>query len=391
MGLPRTPKKGKELDDEIENGSKNESMSFNCKKCKEKLDDNENSVRCDACLIWIHIKCANLTIKDLESITKLGEKTRWFCETCSPNIDGMINENKKLRNELEKLRVEINQLKLDVAPIESNIHDKINAELDIGFHRMKEAMSDIGERIKAVEKDNDVIQTFFGDFEDKLKDLREDLKTEIREETQKIFEKNSDTNTSSIESTIQVEKSKQADHNQFIEQIRKSVQEKFDDGKDKENRKYNLIVYNIKESNYENEERNADSDFEICSKIIYEELSVEDFRIIHMMRLGKNQSNGKPRPILIQLRSEREKWEILRKAKNLRNSRRFGIIYISRDMTLAERKADKVLREEMSSRREKGEDCFIKNGVVIPRTQNIRMKDSTRVQIGGQVSRNLNS
>ena len=415
MGLPRTPKTGKELDlsrtpkkadkldksknlnidDNIENSDTMEVISFYCKKCEEKLGEDENSVRCDSCKAWFHVICAKLTNKDLENITKLGEKTKWFCETCAPTIEAMLIENKKLktdnielgkqnqlmRKELENLKKDMNELKLAVAPIETNIHDKISEELDVGLNRMKSSLTDVGERIKNIERDNNIITDVFFDFEKKLSELKEELRTDIKEETRKIFDNNCAKFTKSNDNITQLERTNLINPNEYIDQIRKSVEDKFDDRKDKENRKCNLIFYNIKESNYSNQDRNADNDFEICSKVIYEEIAVESFTIMHMMRLGKTSNNDKPRPILIQFRTESEKWEILRKAKNLRHSRRYGIIYVSRDMTLAERKADKALREEMYQRREEGEDCFIKNGVVIPRNTNIRKTFSVKQKI----------
>ena len=339
-------------------------------------------------MAWFHVKCGKLSIKDFENISKLGEKIKWFCEVCNDNIEDIIKENKMLKKdklelqnknqsiliEFEKLKVEMNELRSMITPIESNVHDKISKELDDGFTRMKSALSDIGKRIANVEKVNGIIQEVFDDFSNKFEHLTLDLKTEIKDETKKLFDTYERTHRN-VENDIQLERSNITEQQNYIKEIRQEVQEKFDDEKDREKRKCNLIFYNIIESKHPNMQRRLDEDFRTCSKIIYEELLIENFNIDCILRLGKVYNDGKPRPILIQFATEREKWEILRRAKNLRNSTKYGVIYIARDMTVAERKIDKALREEMHQRREQGEDCFIKNVEVIRRKRDIRLRD----------------
>ena len=66
------------------------------------------------------------------------------------------------------------------------------------------------------------------------------------------------------------------------------------------------------------------------------------FNIIKVIRLGKREgrTNGTPRPLLVKLNSEQEKWRILKHAKNLKHEedadrKKIGIL--SRDLTFKER------------------------------------------------------
>ena len=70
------------------------------------------------------------------------------------------------------------------------------------------------------------------------------------------------------------------------------------------------------------------------------------------------------RPLLIKVTDTKEKWYILGKAKNLRDSEIYSKIFISKDMTIEERQKDKELRAELKERKENGEDCLIKTALL---------------------------
>ena len=86
-----------------------------------------------------------------------------------------------------------------------------------------------------------------------------------------------------------------------------------------------------------------------------------------MVRLGKRKGRetDSPRPMLIKLKNEEEKWKILRNAKNLKNEnnphkRRVGI---TKDLTREEREQNRKLREMIKEKKAEGQEgWFIKNG-----------------------------
>ena len=104
-----------------------------------------------------------------------------------------------------------------------------------------------------------------------------------------------------------------------------------------------------------------------------EKLGMHHFEIIQVVRLGKKRDDDKPRPLLIRLGSEKEKWSILGRSKNLRNSSKYGNIYIARDMTKEERKDDFTLRQDLKKKKERGDNSWvIKNGKVIKKNDTSR-------------------
>ena len=153
----------------------------------------------------------------------------------------------------------------------------------------------------------------------------------------------------------------------YLEEYQKNIKDNISD-REKEERDYkknNLVLYNIPESRMKDIDQRIKYDMEICGKIIYEEIGEKEFCIEKINRLGKIREDEKPRPTLIRLRSETEKWRILGKAKNLRNSNNFARIYVAKDMTIKEKELDRELREEVAERRNNGEFCQIKNGMIV--------------------------
>ena len=73
---------------------------------------------------------------------------------------------------------------------------------------------------------------------------------------------------------------------------------------------------------------------------------------VQQFRLGRLRDNGKRRPLLVKLSTEKEKWTILSRAKRLKNSTgQMGKVYINRDMSNEERARDYELRTMLAETR----------------------------------------
>ena len=96
---------------------------------------------------------------------------------------------------------------------------------------------------------------------------------------------------------------------------------------------------NISESQDNEPSQQLERDLDICEDLIGNELKVEEFEIVQIIRRGKKDQN-KVRPILIQLRDNKEKWRILEKAKNMKTEKYKGI-FIMKDITNEERERER--------------------------------------------------
>ncbi|KAK3889837.1 hypothetical protein Pcinc_006163 [Petrolisthes cinctipes] len=93
-----------------------------------------------------------------------------------------------------------------------------------------------------------------------------------------------------------------------------------------------------------------------CTDLIANELGLAEveMEIERVTRMGKsreeNPERANPRPLIVQVRTVRDKWEIVKKAKNLRNTEnnRYQQAIIVPDLTKKQREEEKVLREQLN-------------------------------------------
>jgi hypothetical protein len=140
--------------------------------------------------------------------------------------------------------------------------------------------------------------------------------------------------------------------------------------KNQENRRHNLIVFNLKESVDESEEKRNESDVEEITKRCDE---VCDFTVTvcKAWRVGQSKE-GKPRPLKIQLTSEDQCMKVLNKSWEIgKPSDEYYRIFINKDLTPLEQGRRKELVLELKKKREEtarsgeNKNWVIKRGKVV--------------------------
>lgn len=147
------------------------------------------------------------------------------------------------------------------------------------------------------------------------------------------------------------------------DRILEIIQEREDRGK----RVNNLVLYNVPESNKQQDKEKQDEDMAFCWDIFENSLGLEkeSFNIRTVTRMGRNVIEGRNRPILVKLTEEHEKWTIIKNAKRMKDEqdpikKRIGIAL---DLTAKQREEDRLLKQELHERRSRGETgLYIKNG-----------------------------
>ena len=131
---------------------------------------------------------------------------------------------------------------------------------------------------------------------------------------------------------------------QTLTETKKDVAEE----KDKEDRKNNIIVYNVPEQGAGSVDDKLKQD-----KLFILELmnalhtGVDEEDIKKLFRLGKKPDNGKPRPLLLQFGGRLAKSLVMDSLFRLKNiDTKFNRITISHDMTKKEREECKLLVDE---------------------------------------------
>ena len=106
-------------------------IKFPCQLCKKSCKTNENSIFCDTCSSWIHLKCTQQTIKQFESLGT--SELPYFCEKCCTTIFPFQNSNNdELLNEFALKKSNLNSITEEVFDIQNVIQHipDINLELD---------------------------------------------------------------------------------------------------------------------------------------------------------------------------------------------------------------------------------------------------------------------
>ena len=117
---------------------------------------------------------------------------------------------------------------------------------------------------------------------------------------------------------------------------------------EKVQRKKNVVVYNLPESE-EEQERDRYKEDEVACRKIFEVMEMENVEQKQLIRLGKREEY-KIRLVLVKLKDEEAAKEVLVRAKRLRFSEQYARVFISKDLSRAER--EKNLRKELKELRE---------------------------------------
>ena len=285
-----------------------------CTECNQNVTNKDKAMLCDICEIWHHCKCANMT--DLiYNFYKNNEKMSWVCNTCIKEK----KETKKLED-------------LITGMVKRNEEEKITSKKE--RDEMMNEVKDLGKTMTKIQEEQNT----------KLRELSEQISKIEGKTDEKINERI---------------KSSEKD-------ILLKLNSEMDEKMEKFKRRSNIILYGVPECTDKEQDERIKSDIQKIERL-FREIEVATMKI-NPIRLGKKVTAEKPRPIKIELDSEAEKFNILKKAGKIKtiNIEELKHIIISSDMTLKQRELDKILREELKDRRLKGErNIKIKNGKII--------------------------
>ena len=324
-----------------------------CYKCREVCLDKEsftdedlNSIECDFCGKWFHKPCTNLTTSEWDLIKAGNESITFCCDGCLINKgqnNSMFND---LKTDLQKMIQTSNEQQQKL--IEAN-----NAYL-----------------IKSIQ------------------DLKTTLFQKIDEKIDNKMKEFSDKNEKMVDEKIKVcLSSKDASNDEKIieEKIKVQIEQSFDELKDREERKNNLIIFNLKESIKEdvNEATNEDLlQLKEVLKITNPEMTdnlINDLSSNDFTRLGKKTQNPKDdskiRPIKLQVPNEPTKYRIIKNTYKLKSCVNHPKIGIKFDLTRQQQAEDREMRQELVRRKAANEDVMIFRGRIIERSQLMKLKN----------------
>ena len=147
------------------------------------------------------------------------------------------------------------------------------------------------------------------------------------------------------------------------ESAKHNIVDAVDEYVNRKRQKCNIVVYGLPESSTT---ESGSKDARGIQDLI-KDMKVNNAQVTKVSRLGKIQPN-KPRPLLVTVDNERNKWLLLKSAPMLRKIPKWQSVYVSPDLTMKEREINRALHQELKRRKEAGEkDLIIKRGKIINR------------------------
>ena len=302
-----------------------------CSKCRSLR--NSNLTECEVCAFWFCGKCTHLKQDALKALHAC-KGIHWYCDGCEASAVGAVTNMK---------------YKLGKRSPEEFLNQKIIDQIDMAFTAFE---SKIRNSATVVE------ETMKKSYADVVKKLDEKVEAQvvIARPTALDAQPNSDAHLRELQ--------------------------------DRQERRENLIIFGIPESESENRDSRKTHDEVHFQTICQDGMDIE-VEILHSTRLGAKKGGGQARPLRVKLRDERMKMNILRNAKNLARSddQLLTQVYIKKDMTFTERQEDRKLRDELRARREEirqnGGDAhwIIRRGKVVNTTRPGRQTETPPIDI----------
>ena len=214
--------------------------------------------------------------------------------------------------------------------------------------------------------------------------LNENLKSLLNDLKIEIFNKLDDVNSNilslasrieSLEVSLSSIKATQNNQQHEIQTIKQaissttnninSLQERVLDEVEQRQRRVNsIVVFGLTEQtsgSAEQRQKMDEQDFHAITEV----LNMKNVECTSCTRVGKIES-GKTRPLRINVKTLKDKAQLISRSKQLKNSR-FNRVFLKPDLTPSQQLMDKRLREELRERRSKNEDVVIYRGKVIKR------------------------
>lgn len=329
----------------VKTDTKDKRVGDQCGVCRKEVLPGDNAVACDACGVWHHCICGDVSPDVYKALRKFdGGKTgtalHWYCQGCKSSLTRMSEEISALTEKCGKLESELNELKKDSAKGDMEGYNKLEGELKILKEEFKKEKSikgvaerDLRQEMECMKKEWVAMKTEKG--------IMSKVMDEVKQESEGL--KKMWTEVVSAGKDAAVFASEEANAVTGERKIRVEVAEAVE----RENRKKNLVIKGIPEVS-----EAEDNDF--VKEVIMDLLEGEPVRFVVVERVGRKGAVG--RPIRIRVEDFSARRRILMKAKTLkdRDDDKLKKIYIMPDLTREQQKDDKTLRDKAKEFRTNG-------------------------------------
>ena len=308
--------------------------SLNCKGgpgkvCGEPVRSSECGVSCDRCEKWFHASCQGIPKPAYDALAKF-KVLAWLCPACKDSFRGHDDSS--------------------LVALESKV-EQLSAKVD---EHMKRIGQSLKEQEQAVDGQTKLIERSIRDNHAQRASYADMVKGSCTDVVTKVSAK-----VSAIPQSLAA---------QTASKDMQSIARVFDDFLEKDKRKNNVVIHNLPEGEGDTSQERLDKDIRLFKEVTKDVFKL-NVSISKAYRVGKAMQ-AKPRLLIVTLDTPGAKGDLLRMAPQLRNSDKWGNIYITPDLTKAERDAARKVREELAARRAAGEtNLTIRRGRVVSTEQ----------------------
>lgn len=307
--VPRRPGKIHSRSQESVSDEEEMTMSCKCPECKKEVA--EEGVKCEMCDNWYHSKCQGVSkalyaaLQEEASDEEEQSGLHWYCKRCNRACV-------KLHKGITIISKEQEILEKRMVKVEKVIDEMENGNIP------KAAMKEIERKI-----------------DEKLKAANENMNQSVK----KVVTESVDAANKSVVKHLS----------------------------EQERRKFNLMIFRVRESNSEEANDRIKYDTDKFNEIMDKDLGLGTNNSIHAItRIGKRiRGNDDTRPMRVTMKTVEDRKRVLDRIRELRSNKDDKIvdIFIQPDLSQDEREERKKLRAELISRREAGEkDLSIRRG-----------------------------
>ena len=337
-------------DSKSNNDKANSSLCKECGKiCQERIKCkkiDEISIQCDECEEWYHKGCIKVTDDQWKILDSASSSILFKCDHCVISKTKLSKDMTELKSEMSAMRTDMSNLAKIMAENNASLINQLETTL------MPKIEAKIDQKI-----------------EEKFKELKESNEKSVEEKIELNLKQYKELNATNKNDQLDIEKS-----------IRQHVSEEIEEMKEQEERKNNVIIFNVKETPSEREEESKAADLNNIKEILTfsnPELAdqINDLNETSISRMGRlNADATKPRPIKLSVKNTKTKFQILKNSQKMKDCTSHTKIGFKKDLTKKQQQEESVLRAELEERKKAGDDVVIYKRKVISRSERDRIK-----------------
>ena len=312
------------------------------KICGNRVTDDDLGVECDRCKSWFHIECQGVSEPAHDALNE-HKCFFWFCEKCQKSLGKDWKEQQPAlpHQSDDKFDAAIRGLESKV----QDVAESVREHMKILVQSLKEQEETVSTNTKLLQRtclDQNSQRVTYADM--------------VRGTCEKVVK--------DVGAKIDTLPSKVTPSGRDMSETTNAISRVFDSFMDREKRKLNVVVHNLPEQDGDTLAERMEKDQLLFKEVIKEGMNLI-VRPIKAFRVGRK-IEDRPRLLIVTLDNAGTKADILKLATQLRHLTKWKRIYVTPDLSKKEREDNKRLREELSARRQAGEeDLVIRRGRIV--------------------------